>query len=397
MSQTSKPSLAVSAWLGAVLAGCSLSFMGVTALAPRITQDAALPPEAVGLFSGLAWVAALAASMGAGTVVGRIGPWPAARLCLLACALGLAAVASGQAWLILLGAVLIGLGNGLEAPPASQILGHHVAVQRRPFFFSLKQTGVQFGAVAASALLPGLALTWGWRGAVWGVLVLVLLLALALVRPARAYPVMPTAPASASAPRPGWWQVLRHEHDLRRLALAAATFGATQVCLNTFIVTWMVTVRGASLPLAGALAATAQAAGLLARPLWGWVASRSHGATPVLRGLGLCMAAAALALGLLGAQMPMAGLWPLAAVFGLSASGWNGVFLSEVASRARGGDMAGATAVAMLPVYVGLILGPLAFAALSAQAGLSAGFVMVSVLGGLGAWLVPGPQPRQPH
>lgn len=392
MSQSSPPILAVSAWLGAVLAGCSLSFMGVTALAPSITQEARLPPEAVGLFSGLAWVAALAASMGAGAVVGRIGPWPAARLCLMACAVGLAAVASGQPWLMLLGALLIGLGNGLEAPPSSQILGHHVAAQRRPFFFSLKQTGVQFGAVAASALLPGLALTWGWRGAVWGVLVLVLLLSLALVRPARAYPVVLSTPEGAPAPRQGWWQVLRQEHDLRRLALAAATFGATQACLNTFIVTWMVTVRGASLPLAGALAATAQAAGLLARPLWGWVASRSQGATPVLRGLGLCMAAAALVLGLLGAHMPLAGLWPLAALFGLSASGWNGVFLSEVASRARGGDMATATAVAMLPVYVGLILGPLAFAALSAQAGLSAGFVMVSMLGGLGAWLVPAAQ-----
>ena len=392
MSGSTDRSLAVSVWLAAVLAGCSVSFMGVTALAPHISRDAGLPPEAVGLFSGLAWAAALAASMGAAAVVGRIGPWAAARLCLLACALGLAGVASGQPFLIVAGAVCIGLGNGLEAPPSSQILGHHVQPQRRPFYFSLKQTGVQFGAVAASSLLPALALLAGWRSALLGVMLLVLGLSLVLALPARWHRVSPTPAPATALPRQGWWQLLRSERDLRSLALAAAAYGATQVCLNTFVVTWMVTVRGASLPLAGALAATAQAAGLLARPLWGWVASRSHGATPVLRGLGLLMAAAALILGLFGLDMPMGWLWLLAAVFGLSASGWNGVFLSEVASRARGGDIATATAVAMLPVYLGLIVGPVAFAALSRQAGLSAGFVLVSVLGCLGAWLVPGPR-----
>ena len=38
--------------------------------------------------------------------------------------------------------------------------------------------------------------------------------------------------------------------------MAACAFGATQVCMNTFLVTWMVAVRDVPLTTAGALAAT---------------------------------------------------------------------------------------------------------------------------------------------
>jgi hypothetical protein len=51
------------------------------------------------------------------------------------------------------------------------------------------------------------------------------------------------------------------------LSLAAAAFGATQVCVNSVLVTWAVLERDLDLAGAGLLAATAQGAGLLARPL----------------------------------------------------------------------------------------------------------------------------------
>ena len=40
-------------------------------------------------------------------------------------------------------------------------------------------------------------------------------------------------------------ELARHRM-LRRLAAGAATFGATQVCLNSFMVSYAVTERGAS-------------------------------------------------------------------------------------------------------------------------------------------------------
>ena len=191
----------------------------------------------------------------------------------------------------------------------------------------------------------------------------------------------------------GWARPLRRRRGLMPLALAASTFGATQICLNTFVVSWGVLERGLDLAGAGLLAATAQGAGLLARPLWGWVASRAIGPRRVLRGLGATMAACSLALGLFGAQWPAWLLLPLAAVFGLSASGWNGVFLAEVASRSEPAEVATTSAAAMVPLFAGLVVGPLAFATVGAQFSLSAGFVAIASLAVVGTMLLPPDSP----
>ncbi|HSW17890.1 MAG TPA: MFS transporter, partial [Ramlibacter sp.] len=289
------------------------------------------------------------------------------------------------------------VGHGLEAPPSSQLLSHHVPQARRALVFSFKQTGVQIGAVLASLGLP-LAAAWlGWRGALAAVAVGLVLLAACLASPALRHP-MPdskdrTVPLRLSAALRGllsWTQALREDRGLLRLALSAAAFGSTQMCMNTFMVTWMVVVRGAPLATAGVLAATAQGAGMVGRPLWGWVASRSGGSRPVLVGLGALMAACSLALGLAGPDLPMWLLLVLAAFFGLSASGWNGVFLAEVAARRDNAQVAPATAAAMVPLLAGLIVAPVVFAAVGRAIDLSAGFVLMAVVALGGAVLAAG-------
>lgn len=387
----------VAAWLGFVLAGCSLAFMGVATLAPRIAADSDLPREAIGWFAGLVWSAGLGASLVTGSLVARWGPWAVTRLCLLACALGVLAMASGQPWLFLPAALLIGIGQGLEAPPASQLLAHHISGPRRPLYFSLKQTGVQVGAVMASLCMPAIALSLGWRTALL-LLVGLLVAALLLVsRSAHKYPIsLPhhaADPADALHQARSWLSVLKEQHDLRRLAVAACAFGATQVCMNAFLVTWMIAERQVSLTTAGFLAATAQASGMVGRPLWGWVASHTGGSIWVLRSLGMLMSLSAWVLGTWGSVMPSATLSLVVAFFGLSASGWNGVFLSEVAVRSGRTGIAAATAAAMVPLYLGLILGPVAFAAISGLTKMSAGFLLLGGVAALGTLWLPRMRP----
>ena len=159
--------------------------------------------------------------------------------------------------------------------------------------------------------------------------------------------------------------------------------------MNAFLVTWMIAERQVSLTTAGLLAATAQAAGMVGRPLWGWVASRAAGSIWVLRSLGVLMSRCALTLGTWGAAMPAPMLSLVVALFGLSASGWNGVFLSEVAARSGRTGVAAATAAAMVPLYLGLILGPMAFAALSGLTVMSAGFLLLAGVAALGTLALP--------
>jgi len=388
MTQGPDRSLFVASWLGWVLAVCALSFMGVATLAPQIAADTQLPREAVGWFAGLVWGAGLAASLVTGELVRRWGPWPVTRLCLAACALGALAMASGEAMLFVLAALLIGVGQGLEAPPASQLLSAHVRVDRRPFYFSLKQTGVQIGAVTASLLMPLLALAFGWRAALLAIAFVLLLTLMALGRVSRAAPQRRASSPSASAGSQAWWALLREQRDIRRLAFAACAFGATQVCLNTFIVTWLIADRELSLTSAGLFAAAAQAAGLLGRPLWGWLASQTGHSIRVLQALGALMSLCAITLGVLGSSLNDIALCVCVVLFGLSASGWNGVFLSEVAERCTAVPIAAATAAAMVPLYLGLIAGPLLFAAISQVAHFASGFIALAIAAALGTlWL----------
>lgn len=394
MTSPSHHSLPVALWLGAVLAACSLSMLGVAALAPRIAPAVGLMPESVGLFSGVAWGAALLASLMSAPLVFWCGAWSVLRVCVLACAAGVLLVATGYPVLFWLGAVLIGVGQGLEAPPASQLMAHHVPVASRPFYFSLKQMGVQVGAVVASLSLPTITLLVGWQVALALVVALLFLLVCCLAYPARRFPFarrMHIYKVSAGAPLHGlvsWFAVLSEDRGLLRLAMAAATFGATQVCMNTFLVTWMVAERGASLTVAGALAATAQGAGLVGRPLWGWVASRTGGSRRVLLWLGVCMSISSVVLGTLGAGLSNGFLTVLAAAFGLSASGWNGVFLSEVAAVRAPDRVAAATAAAMVPLLVGLILAPISFAVVGHWRDLSTGFTLLAGVALTGTLLV---------
>ncbi len=397
MTATRDASLPVSLWLGGVLVGASLSLVGVAALAPRILDAHGMAPTAIGVFSSVVWAAAILASAAGGPLVARLGAWQVSRAVPLLCAAGLLAVAAGEPVLFWLGAVLIGLGQGIETPPSSQLLGHHVPVAGRPLYFSLKQSGVQVGAVLASLALPAIALAWGWRAALLAVVVALVAVAASLRAPARRWPVpadgAPRTAGSALRALLGWARPLRRRPGLMPLVLAASTFGATQVCLNTFIVSWAVLERGLDLAGAGLLAATAQGAGLLARPLWGWVASRPVGPRRVLRALGATMAACGLALGLFGTQPPAWLLVPLAAVFGLSASGWNGVFLAEVASRSEPAEVASTSAAAMVPLFAGLVVGPLAFAAVGVRFDLSGGFAAIAALSVVGTMMLPPDAP----
>jgi MFS family permease len=59
----------------------------------------------------------------------------------------------------------------------------------------------------------------------------------------------------------------------------------------------------------------------------------------------------------------------LLVAFGASAIGWNGVYLAEVARRAPAGMAGAATGGTLAITFLGVVIGPVLFGALSAAAG----------------------------
>jgi fucose permease len=192
-----------------------------------------------------------------------------------------------------------------------------------------------------------------------------------------AYPMTGTPPAQLGVRERV--RLVASDRRLATLALASMPYSALQVALNTCFVSFGAFELGLTHVEAGAALAAAQAGGLAGRIGWGLVAMRlSARRVLVLTGLG--MATAALAFGISGALLGKPAQFALAGLFGLTASGWNGVFIAEIARLAPSDRVAETTGAVLTASFAGLLLGPLLIAGLDRLAGLGGAFIVLGVL-----------------
>ena len=89
---------------------------------------------------------------------------------------------------------------------------------------------------------------------------------------------------------------------------------------------------------------------------------------------------------LLDVNTPIALVYVLLVTMGMTAIGWNGVFLAEIARLAPTGLIGSATGGAMVITYAGVMIGPAAMASIYGYAGsytLTFGLFAVMPLAGL--------------
>jgi nitrate/nitrite transporter NarK len=130
------------------------------------------------------------------------------------------------------------------------------------------------------------------------------------------------------------------------------------MCFTSYLAVFLTERAGLSLVTAGSVFSVAMIAGIVGRIAWGAVADYTGNARNVLGALGIIMAACAFTMTQVTAQWPYAGVAVLAAIFGASAIGWNGVFVAEVARIAPDGDIARATGATLGMTYFGVVVGP---------------------------------------
>lgn len=354
------------------------SVLALPVMAPAIAADTGLAPSLLGVYSFLMWTTAMAGSSLAGELIARLGAVRVVQGSLALCAVALLAGASG--WTLALAIVppLVGVGCAIETPASSDILARVTRPAHRTFIFSLKQTGVQIGGMLAGVVYPAVLPALGWRGAMAALAALAVAWAIAL-EPMRRRLDARTGPPRPPSPGAGRIALVWRHRGLRDLATASFVFHAMQICLNTFLVAFLVGEHGFSLAAAGLALTVAQFGGFVGRlGFWLIVGPR----LPVMRlltGIGFGMTAAALATGLAAGVLGPLALGVLCFLFGLTASGWNGVFLAEIARQSPPGDIARVTGGVMVMSYAGLILGPLAFSAAAAAATMGAGYVLLAV------------------
>ena len=359
----------------------TLTFLAVPVLAPAMAGDLGVDPGQVGIYASLVFLGAMFGSMVSGTLLRRHGAIRVCQVGLMLAAVAAALIASGWLWLIVATAALIGCGYGPATPAASHILARETPARWRGLVFSLKQSGVPLGGMLAGAVLPALALMFGWQATILLVSATVLAVVTA-VQPIRARYDRdrdPSAPIELKGLVASLLMVLRRV-DLRRLAGVCMIFSAVQMSLFAVLVVYMVEVAGLDLIAAGLVYAVMQISGVVARPVWGWVSDRVLSGAFTMAGIGLAASAFFVLLILVTPDWPFWSLVAIAGLLGFTSSGWNGIALAEIA-RLAPDQVAIATSGTVVFIYGGVALGPSTFSLLAILlGGFEAAFAVMAAL-----------------
>ncbi len=339
------------------------------AIAPELGRAFGVPTSLIGFQVSLIYLGAMVMSLISGQLVRRLGAVRTSQWALAFVGSGLALAAAPSIAGLGIGSVLIGFGYGLTNPSAAHLLIQVARPKNLNFIFSLKQTGVPLGAVAAGLAAPPMALMFGWQVAFLTAAAVTLGFIIVL-QPLRRGWDRDRDPSVALRQNPisDLRMIWRHP-ALRWISLAAFCFSAVQVSLSTFAVTMLVEDLNFGLVEAGIVLSVLQVAGASGRIAWGGLADWLGDGNRVLMGVALIAAAAGVMTMALDAGSGAAVIYGVLMVFGLSAIGWNGVFLAEVARLAPAGRTGSVTAAALVPTYAGVLVGPVSFAGLQALTG----------------------------
>ena len=375
-------SFAPSAMMLSVAVVSALVLNAVPILAPVAAEALSFSPEWIGYFISIVYVAGMLSALVSGNFIVRYGSIRVSQLGLALCALGLALVASGNLALIVLGALIMGIGYGPISPASSHVLGRTTSPERRSLAFSIRQTGNPIAGFLAGLAIPVLVVVTGWQITLF----LVAALSMAFIWVAEPFRQeldsdrLATSPFSLSQITQPIKLVFMNR-DLRELGIVSFVFCGLQMILTSYLVTYLTLEIDISFVAAGFVLAMTQLVSVFARVFWGWVADRFLSPRKVMVILGVTMAVCAVLTGILTATWSYGFIMLLMTIFGASAIGWNGVYMAEVARVSPPGMIASTTGASLFFTYLGGIVCPSGFAfVIMATKSYQYGFIIFGLL-----------------
>lgn len=345
----------------------TMGFNQASVLAPAAAPALGVAAADVAYYVSLVYLAAMISTLGGGAINRRLGPIRFIQTGLTVAAIGSFVFAAGGVAMAAASALIVGLGSGPLTIASSHILARVSPPRLANVTFSLKQSGVPVGFAICGAVLPTLALDFGWRWAAASIGFLSLATVIAVQPLRRLYDeeeasnqagrrFLPTAAEIFEPLRLAW-----RDPILRPMCFIGMLFSATQAIVVNFTVVYAVDGLKMSYVLAGALLSAATVTGAFGRVFWGALADLLRRPSAVLAGIGGIVAVAATTMAFSTPDWPTTAVYIVCIVLGGTAVGWNGVFIAESASRAPPGRAAEFTGATQLFVFFGALLSPLLF------------------------------------
>lgn len=330
----------------------------IPAVAPAVARDIGVNPALVGFFISIVYGVGILSALFSPPAIARYGAVLVTQAVLIATFAMLGTAATGSLAAIALSAVLMGLAYGATAPASTHLLVPRTPPASMNLVLSIRQIGVPLGGMLASLAMPPLALRLGWQTALVLQLAPVLALGLVIHLFCRQWdaPRHDRAEAAARgllAPL----AMLKTSSALRRLSFAAFIYSGLQLCFMVFMTTHLTTKAGFHLVAAGQTLAAYQLAGVISRPVWGWLADRVMGARWWLGLQGVIMCGMAILAGTFSPSWPTGLIVLVAMVAGATASGFTGIAYGEYA-RLGGARRTEATGAGAAFMFAGVMILP---------------------------------------
>lgn len=331
----------------------------IPAVAPAVAHDIGVNPALIGFFISTVYGVGILSALFSPPVIGRLGAVLVTQAVLIATFVMLGVAAVGTLGTIALSAVLMGLAYGATAPASTHLLVPRTPKAYLNLILSVRQIGVPLGGMLASLSMPPLTLTWGWQAALVAQLVPVLALGILIEiycwRWDGPRPDQPVAASGLLVPL----RLLSQSSALRRLSFVSFVYSGLQLCFMVFMTTHLTTKAGFNLILAGQALAAYQLAGVVSRPIWGWLADRVLGARWWLGLQGVMACAVAMLAGTFDGDWPVGLVFLVCMIGGATASGFTGIAYAEYA-RLGGTRRTEATGLGAACMFTGVMVLPAA-------------------------------------
>jgi MFS family permease len=347
-------------------------------LADRIAEEFGISRAWLGLYLFIQNIAAIAAAMGCGALIVKLGPLRISQICLIFMGGSLFVIATGMLWLYPVAAILLGAAS-VSTPASSHILARFCPPRLAPLIFSVKQTGVPVGALIGGLLIPAL-LGLGLYSAtlrqsihldafgtsfVCGLLVYSVAL---MLQPLRAHFDSDRKPDTKFSVS-GAAQTMRivvHDAKLRDLAFLSFALGGLQSIWSGFFILFLIDRLDYTELEAGTAFAIASVTAIFARILWGYLGSTILSPRLVLGTLCVFAAVSAILTGFYGSGWSLNAIIAVAIVYNITSLSWHGVLLAETARLAPEGHVGGITGGVLAFTSVAMMIYPAIYGGLLA-------------------------------